>query len=171
MEYAGLVIHIVFVFILLGGIIMTIVGLPGNIIILLAGLGYGFYEHFENINYAVLVIVFGIFIVAEIVEFIAGLVGAGKEKASKRAMIAPFLGTIIGAIWGTALLPVIGSLLGALLGAFIVTFLAEYSKTKDSVQAGRVAKGVIKGQVLAILVKTVAAVGMSSLLLYQLKWQ
>lgn len=171
MEYTGLIINVGFIIVLLGGVIMTIIGLPGNTLILLTGLIYGFYEHFENIDYAILVIAFGMYIIAEVIEFVAGLLGAKKEKASKRAMLAPFIGTIIGGIWGTALLPIIGSLLGALLGAFVSSLFAEYSKTKDLTQAKRVAKGVLKGQVIAILVKTTAAVSMSILLVYQLKWQ
>ena len=150
---------------------MTIMGLPGNTLIFLTGLAYGYYDHFEAMDYAILVIVFGIFIIGEMIDFVAGLIGAKKEKASKRAIFATFIGTIIGGIWGTAVLPVIGSLLGALLGAFVATALAEYSKTKDITQAKRVAKSVVKGQIFGILIKATAAVSMAIILGYQLKWQ
>jgi uncharacterized protein YqgC (DUF456 family) len=170
-EYTGIIMNIACILFVLGGIVMTAIGLPGNTLILLTGLAYGYYDHFENIDYAILVIVFGIYIIGEIIEFVAGLMGAKKEKASKRAMLAPLIGTIVGGIWGTALLPIIGSLLGALLGAYAVTFLAEYSKTKDIAQAKRVAKGVVKGQVFGIMIKSATAVSMAILLVYQLKWQ
>ncbi|MDF2633557.1 MAG: hypothetical protein K0R78_431 [Pelosinus sp.] len=171
MEYIGLIINIVCIFFVLGGVIMTVIGLPGNTLILLTGLAYGYYDHFENMDYAILVIVFGIYIVGEIIEFAAGLIGARKEKASRRAMLAPFIGTIVGGIWGTALFPIIGSLLGALLGAFVATILAEYSKNKDLAQAKRVAKGVVKGQFFGIIIKSATAVTMASLIVYQIKWQ
>lgn len=171
MEYTGTIMNIACILFIFGGIIMTIIGLPGNTLILLSGLAYGYYDHFENIDYAILVIVFGIYIIGEIIEFVAGLMSAKKEKASKRAMLALFIGTIVGGIWGTALLPIIGSLLGALLGAFVFTILAEYSKNKDMTQAKRVAKSVVKGQVFGVIIKSAAAVSMAILLIYQLKWQ
>lgn len=62
---------------------MTIMGLPGNTLILLTGLAYGYYDHFDRMDYAVLVIVFGIFIIGEIIEFISGLIGAKKKKHRK----------------------------------------------------------------------------------------
>jgi uncharacterized protein YqgC (DUF456 family) len=170
-EYTGIIMNIACVVFILGGVIITAIGLPGNTLILLTGLAYGYYDHFQNIDYAILVIVFGIYITGEVIEFVAGLVGAKKEKASKRAMLAPFIGTIVGGIWGTALLPIIGSLLGALLGAYVVTFLAEYSKTKDIIQAKRVANGVLKGQVFGIMIKSASAVSMAILLIYKVKWQ
>jgi uncharacterized protein YqgC (DUF456 family) len=171
MDHIVLIMNIVFILVLLGGVTMTVMGLPGNILIILAGFAYGYYEHFETIDYAILVIIFGIFIVSEIIEFVAGLIGAKKVKASKRAMLAPFIGTILGGVWGTAIFPIIGSLLGALLGAYIITALAEYSKTKDISQAKRVAKSVIKGQIFGVLIKAAAAVSMAILLVCQLKWQ
>lgn len=171
MDHMVLIMNIVFILTLLGGVMMTVMGLPGNILIILAGFAYGYYEHFETIDYAILVIVVIIFVVSEIIEFVAGLIGARKEKASKRAMVAPFIGTILGGVWGTAIFPVIGSLLGALFGAYSITALAEYSKTKDILQAKRVANSVIKGQIFGVLIKAAAAVSMTVLLLYQLKWQ
>lgn len=170
MESTVMIANIAFILAILAGVIMTIIGLPGNLIILLTGLLYGYYDHFDKMDYAILVIVLGIFIIAEIIEFVAGVVGAKKEKASKRAMFATFIGTIVGGIWGTAILPVLGSLLGALCGAFIATAVAEYSKTKDLDQAKRVGKSVLKGQIIAIIIKSTAAVSMAIILLYQLNW-
>jgi uncharacterized protein YqgC (DUF456 family) len=170
MDYTVVFINIAFVVSVLGGVFMTIMGLPGNILILLTGLLYGYYDHFENVDYAILVITFGIFIIGEIVEFISGLIGAKKEKASKRAMIATSIGTVVGGLWGTAIVPVIGLILGALVGAFAVAALAEYSKTQDIEQAKRVAKSVVKGQIIGILIKAISAVSMAIILIYQLKW-
>lgn len=170
MDYAMLFINIAFILSVLGGVIMAIIGLPGNILILLMGLAYGYFDHFESMDYAILVIVFGVYIIGEVVDFVAGLIGAKKEKASKRAMFATFIGTMLGGIWGTAILPIIGSIIGALVGAFAVTALAEYSKAKDLDQAKRVAKSVVKGQIIGMFIKVATAVSMAILLLYQLKW-
>ncbi|MBP2627110.1 MAG: hypothetical protein H6Q68_1821 [Firmicutes bacterium] len=171
MEYMAMVINILFTILVIGGVIMTMVGLPGNILIVLIGLAYGYYDGFEHVDYTVLVIIVGVFILSELIESWAGLIGAKKEKASKRAIAAAFVGTMLGGIWGTAILPLIGSILGALFGAFIITALAEYTKTKNKEQAIRVAIGVLKGQIVGMIVKLTAAIGMAVALIYQLKWQ
>jgi len=171
MEYTEMLTNVLFSIIILAGVILTMVGLPGNVLIVLGGLIYGYYDHFEHVDYRVLAIIIGVFILGELVEFWSGLLGAKKEKASKRAMLAAFLGTVLGGIWGTAILPLIGSILGALCGAFVITAVAEYTKTKNKEQARRVAIGVLKGQIVGMIFKVAAAVGMAIALLYQLKWQ
>lgn len=170
MEYAIILVNMLFCVIMLGGVIMTILGLPGNFIIALTGFAYGYYDHFEHVDYTVLVIVIGIFIVSEIIDFGAGLLGAKQGKASKRSMLASVIGTVAGGIWGTALLPLVGSILGALLGAFVTAALAEYTKVKDAAQAKRVALSILKGQIAGMILKTATAVGMAIILIGQLKW-
>lgn len=150
---------------------MTMVGLPGNILIVVIGLFYGYYDGFEHVDYVVLVIIAGVFILGEVIEFWAGFIGAKKEKASKRAVAAAFIGTILGGIWGTVILPLIGSILGALCGAFVITAIAEYTKTKNKEKARRVAIGVLKGQIVGMVFKVATAVGMAIALISKLKWQ
>lgn len=170
MEYMLLLINILFGMALVSGVIMTMVGLPGNILIVLGAMAYGYYDHFQHVDYSMLLIIGGVFIVSEIFDFLAGVLGAKKEKASKRAILAAFIGTVAGGIGGTAILPVIGSIGGALLGAFVGAALAEYTKIKDKEQAKRVAIGVLKGQIMGMVIKTTTAIGMVITLLYQMKW-
>jgi len=167
---SGIVLNVLFCMILFVGVMTTMMGLPGNILIVIAGLSYGYYENFAHIDYATLVIIVGAFIISELIEFVAGVIGARKEKASKRGMVAAFVGTIIGSIGGTMILPVIGTLLGAFAGAAVSTILAEYSKTKDIKLAKRVGIGVVKGQFVGMVIKVVTAIGMAIGLVYQLKW-
>lgn len=170
MEYTAILVNVLCSVMILGGVIMTIVGLPGNFIIVLTGLAYGYYDHFEHVDYAIIAIVFGVFIISEIFDFGAGLIGAKQGKASQRSMLAAVFGTVLGGIWGTAILPLVGSVLGALLGAFVITALAEYTKVKNAEQAKRVAISVLKGQIVGMILKTATAVGMAIILIYQLKW-
>lgn len=170
MEYIVVLINILFSVILVGSVIMTMVGLPGNFVIILAAVVYGYYDKFQNVDYGVLVVVGGVFILSEILDFLAGILGAKQEKASKRAILVAVIGTLLGGIGGTAILPIIGSIGGALLGAFIGAGVAEYTKVKDKKQAKRVAMGVVKGQIFGMILKTTTAVGMVIALLYQLKW-
>lgn len=165
-----LLINVLFGIILISGVMMTLIGLPGNLLIVIAGLAYGYYDSFIHVNYAVLIGISIAFLAGEGIEFIAGMLGAKKEKGSKRSMAAAFLGTVLGGIGGTFILPIIGSLIGALAGAFTAAALAEYTKENDKEQAKRVGISVVKGQVLAIAVKLTAALGMAVALLYQVQW-
>jgi len=167
---SGIVLNIFFCMILFVGVMITMMGLPGNVLIVIVGISYGYYENFAHIDYATLVIIIGAFVISELIEFVAGILGAKKEKASKRGMVAAFVGTILGSIGGTMILPVLGTLLGAFAGAAVSTILAEYSKTKDIQLAKRVGIGAVKGQIVGMIIKVVTAIGMASVLFYQLNW-
>ncbi|MGI6092884.1 MAG: DUF456 domain-containing protein [Veillonellaceae bacterium] len=155
---------------LLVGIGLTLINLPGNIVILLLALGYAVYDGFIHITFQTLFIVFTLFIAGEVVEFIAGAVGAKKEKASSRAMLAAVVGAIIGGIIGTGLLPVIGSVLGAITGAYGASYIAEYSKAGNAEHARRVGISVMKGQAVGMIFKIVMAVGMVALIVLEMPW-
>lgn len=165
-----ILINIVVSVVLVSGVMMTMVSLPGNMMIVLTGVVYGYYNDFQQVNYFVLAVVGGLFVLSEVVEFLAGMLGAKKEKASKRAIIAAFFGTFAGGIGGTLILPIIGSIAGALIGAFVSAAVAEYTKEKDEEQAKRVAMGVLKGQIFGMILKTTTAVAMVVILIYQLQW-
>lgn len=170
MEWMHIIGNIALIVVLGSGVLMTLVGMPGNWLILGSGIVYAYLTDFLLIDYAVLVIAGGLFVLAELVEAVAGLWGAKREKASGQAMGAAWLGTIVGGLWGTALLPVIGSVAGALAGAFVGALLAEWRKRGDYEQAKRVAHGVVKGQLIGLSIKVIVAVSMAILFIYPLKW-
>lgn len=170
MEVALVLANIVVIAAMLIGLGITMVGLPGNLLILLTALGYGFFEGFVHLDSRFLILLFGAVLLGEAVEFIAGALGAKREKASLRAMVASTFGGIAGAVMGTAIIPVIGSIAGAVLGAFGASYLAEYTKTGDSEQAGRVACGVAIGLLLGTLFKLAVGLGMAISVIWRLPW-
>ncbi len=170
MEYNALVVNVVVTVALLGGVLLTLLGLPGNTVIFLVAAAYGYYDHFVHLTMGTVFILLGALISGEIVEFVSSILGAKKENASKRAMQAAFFGTVAGGILGTMVLPVIGSFLGCILGGFLAAYLAEYSKTSNGEIAKRVAVSVIKGQILGTVIKIGIAIGMVGLTIAQLQW-
>lgn len=155
---------------LIAGLGLTLVSLPGNFFIFAIALAYGFYDGFVTITYGTLAVVFGFLVVGELAEFVAGALGARKEKASMRATISALAGAIIGGLVGTAVLPVIGSILGAMLGAFAASYAAEYSKTGNADKAKRVGVSVMKGQAIGMIVKLVIAISMIGLIAAKMSW-
>lgn len=155
---------------LLTGLVLTLVSLPGNFFIFAIALAYGFYDSFVHLSYGTIAAILGFLIVGEVVEFLAGALGARKEKASTRATLSALAGAIVGGMVGTAILPLIGSVIGAMLGAFAASYAAEYSKTYDSDKAKRVGVSVMKGQALGMIVKLVIAIGMIIVIALKMAW-
>ncbi len=152
------------------GIGLTIIGLPGNWLIFFVALGYGYLEAFAYMNNTVLLILFGAVLAGELVEFIAGSLGAKKENATKTAILAAFIGGIAGGIIGTGIMPGLGSIAGAVGGSFTAGYLAEYAATGNREKAGRVAKSIVVGQALGLIFKLATAIGMVALIISRLTW-
>lgn len=170
MEINIFVINILFVMVLLFSVSLTLIGLPGNALIFLAALGYGYWEGFSHLSTTFLLVLFGAFVVGETVEFIAGALGAKREKASGWAIAAALFGAIAGGIIGTMIIPLIGSILGAMIGAFSASYGAEYIKTKDAAKAIRVAKSVMLGQIVGMIAKFAIGSGMVVGIIAILPW-
>lgn len=170
MDISQFAIHSLMLILLITGFFLTVVSLPGNLFLFIIALLYGCYEGFQQFNLTVLATLFGMLVFGEVVEFAAGVVSARKEKASKRAMFAAVIGAVLGGVTGTAILPVIGSVLGASLGAFLASYVAEYTKQTDLAKAGRVAKSVLVGHVVGMLIKIAVGVGMIIVMGSHLPW-
>lgn len=171
MEAGLIAINLLVIVIIVVGIGMTAIGLPGNWLIFFTALGYGYMESFVHMSSTVLLIVFGALLTGELVEFAAGSLGAKKENASRLAIIAAFFGGIAGGIIGTGVMPGLGSIAGAIGGSFVAGYLAEYAATGSRERAGRVAKSIMIGQALGMIFKLAIAIGMVVFIISKLTWQ
>ena len=170
MELSLIAANIVLLLVLLLGVGLTLFTLPGNFVILMAAVGYGFYEGFGRFDSGFMLALGGLFVLGEAVEFVAGMLGAKRQNASWRAMGAALLGGLAGAILGSAVVPVLGTLAGAVAGAFGLSYAAEYSKTGDREKAARVARGAAAGLLVGTLFKLAVAVGMAAAIIARLAW-
>jgi len=163
-------VNIFLIIILFAGVSLTMVGLPGNLLVLLAALGYGYWEGFVHLNTKLLWILCGVFLIGETVEFIAGALGAKSKKASGWTITAALCGAVAGSIVGTSFLPLAGSFLGAMLGAFAASYAVEYFLTRDAAKAISVARSVMCGQIIGMVVKFSLGIGMSVAIIAKLPW-
>jgi uncharacterized protein YqgC (DUF456 family) len=170
MEFGLIAGNIVLILILLAGVGLTLFGLPGNLVIVLAAAGYGYWEGFARFDSGFLLALGGIFLGGEAVEFVAGMLGAKRQNASGRAVAAAFLGGVAGAVAGSIILPVLGTLAGAVAGAFALCYAAEYGKTGDRDKAARVARGAAAGLLVGTLFKLAVAIGMVTAVIARLPW-
>lgn len=170
MEGTLILINITVILVLFACLGMTLIGLPGNVVLFLTVLGYAIYDNFVHVTWQSLGVIVGAIILGELVETFMGAIWAKREKASKLAIGVAVLGTIIGGIAGTALFPGFGSIIGAFLGGFISSVIAEYRMTKDKDQAWRVGISVFKGQLLGVVIKFSIAVASIVYLLSHMAW-
>jgi Uncharacterized protein conserved in bacteria len=162
--------NLVIIVALIAGVGLTLLALPGNFVILLAALSYGFFEGFVRFNAAFLLALGGAFLVGEAGELVAGMLGARRRNASRPAITAALVGGIAGALLGSVVMPVLGTLAGAAGGAFALSYAAEYGKTGNREQAARVARSVAAGLVVGTLFKLAVAVSMAVAIAARLPW-
>ena len=151
-------IFILFLIVALVGLISLIFGLPGNFIILADSVLYSWYGGFREITLKVIIVLILLAILGEIFEFLIGVLGAKKHRASKVAIGGSIAGGVVGAICGAPFLFGIGSILGAFLGAFAGAFLVEFFLGKGLDQAIESGRGAFLGRVGGTITK--AAIGM-----------
>ncbi len=110
------------------GVVLTALQLPGTWLIVLAtGLVAWWRWDQQTIGWYALAAVLGLAILGEVLEFIAGALGARTAGASKRAAAIAIVGGVIGAIAGTPLIPIpiVGTLVGAAIGAGLGSVLGD----------------------------------------------
>ena len=150
------------------GPLLTLLDLPGNTIMLAAGIGYAFFDearYFDGRLLSALVLVYAF---GEIWEFIVSFFGIRRHKVSWGAVFLIAVGTFIGAVIGTGFFPVLGSVLGCAVGSYIVAFGYEIMRTRNKENAFTLAWKAAQTQFVAMLGKIVASFAMALLLFKQI---
>ena len=155
-----IVIGIIFWLVLIAGVVVTPIGIPGTFIIAVAALLYSIFTDFANISWTLIFMLFTIAILLEMLEFALSGYMANRFGGSKYSVIGAIAGGLIGAVWGTAILPIIGTLIGAFFGAFGGAFIGEYFISRDVNRAILAGIGAFLGAVGGKTMKTVTAVAM-----------
>lgn len=150
--------YLLMIVLLLVGLFINILGLPGLWLMVVAYVGYGWLTGWDvYVGWPSVIAVFVLALIAEGVEFMAGAAGSAAAGGRKRGMAGAIVGGIIGGILGTPILPIVGTIIGACAGAFIGAAVLEFSD-KDAAHAMRVGIGAAKGRFWGIVSKT--AVGL-----------
>lgn len=138
----------------LGAVGLNIVSLPGNWLLFIGALAWAWVQGWGSPLMWVLPAMLVVLLLAEVLEFLGGMIGARKFGASKTASWMAILGAFVGALLGIYIpVPLIGSLVGAVLGAFAAAWLVELLKEKPMREATRAAVGAALGRGVGIFVK------------------
>ena len=151
------------------GVLMTAIRLPGTWLIVLTGVGYGWWTGWQRTTVILIGVCVGIAVVAEVLELLLSALMARRAGASRRAAWGGLLGGILGMFLLTFLLPVpiLGSMVGALAGCFLGAALMEMSVRKELAQGTKVGLFSAMGFVLGAVTKLALAMMMSGVLLTQ----
>lgn len=143
------------------GLFLSLLGLPGIWLIPLATILFAWVtgiDTYVGIGAIAAIILLGL--VAEIIEFFAGAVGAKSAGGAKRSMVGAVLGGIIGGIIGTPVLPIIGTIFGSIVGTFLGAYLLQLSKQTTVDAARKAGTGAAIGRAVGIVTKTAFGVAM-----------
>jgi len=148
--------YIILLLVLLSGVFLNVLTLPG-LWLMVAGVGlYGWATGWNNlIGWPSLGTLFGLAVLAEIIEFLAGAAGAKSAGGSKRGAAGSIIGGIIGAIFLSFLvpIPIVGTVVGICLGAFAGAAVVEWMIGKDLKQSALIGAGAAKGRFYGIIIK------------------
>ena len=148
---------IIFALLALAGIGLTIVGIGGTFLIVLAALAYNLITWSLSISVNTLLWLFGLAILGEVLEWIITAIGIKASGVSRYALIGTILGAIVGAL-ALSFIPIIGTIIGLFIGALLGAFLLELIHSGKSKKAWKAAKAAFVGRALVSLTKFVIAI-------------
>jgi uncharacterized protein YqgC (DUF456 family) len=132
-------------------LMLTLFCLPGNWLMVLSTCLFAWWRWDERVFSGwTLIAITALALVGELVEFLAGMIGARQSGASWRGAMMAVLGAIVGAIVGTFAVPVpfLGSVIGASTGAGLVVWVTEVSRGEPASHSLRRGVGAGVGQFL-----------------------
>lgn len=168
MEILSYVIYGILFLLFISSLGATLLGLPGNWVILVLLLCFSFFTKFAVLSLTETAVLAGILLLGEIIESGLALLNANRYKPSKWTLLAAFCGGIVGALIGTSMLPIIGSLIGSAAGVFAASYFVELHYSANSEQAEKVAKSAMIGALLGVTIKFILAMGVVMYLFWTL---
>lgn len=144
--------------------VLTLLGMPGNWIIILAAVGYLFVVPAESpvaIGWTTVIVLLVLAVLGELLEFLAGALGVTKAGGSRRGAALALIGSLVGGVVGLFVgvpIPIVGPLFGAVLlaaaGAFAGAIMGEHWKGRDLDESLKIGQAAFWGRLLGTVAKT-----------------
>lgn len=146
------------------GWLLTFLAMPGTWLMLGAAALYswlGPQSGVLQIQWKTVVALSALAVMGEVLEFLAGVVGARRAGGSRRSAIYSLVGSVVGALGGATVgipIPVVGSAVGAVLGGAVGAFagaaFAEHAQGQQTHQSVKVGQAAFWGRLLGTGAKT-----------------
>jgi uncharacterized protein YqgC (DUF456 family) len=136
--------------------LLVLIGLAGVILPALPGIALIFggllmaawLDGFERIGGVTLAVLGALTVIAWLIDFAAGVIGAQRVGASPLALVGRAIGTVVG---------LFGGLIGLLFAPLAGAALGEYIARRDALQATRVGVATWLGMLIAAVAKVAIA--------------
>jgi uncharacterized protein len=146
--------YIVLFVILLVGLVLTIMTLPGLWLMLAAALGYAWLTHWNYIWWKTLAALLVIAGLGEVVELMFSAKGAKSSGGTKRGAWGALIGGVLGGLFLSFIpIPIISTLIGVCLGTFLGAMIGELSGGREALDSAFVGVGAAKGRLMGTLAK------------------
>jgi uncharacterized protein YqgC (DUF456 family) len=152
---------------LLGGWALTVLGMPGNWLIVAATAVYVMMlppGSAMTIGWPVVLVLLALAGLGELLEFVAAALGVARMGGSRRAATLGLVGSLVGAVAGLFIglpIPIFGSLAAALvfasLGALAGALAGEISHGRTVLESWPVGRAAFWGRLLGSLAKILIA--------------
>lgn len=149
---------VVFYLFLVASLLLTVIGLPGNWILVSVALVATLIPWFE-MSWIWFIVIAALAVLGEIIESALGVVVVARKGGTRWGVLGSFVGGIAGVILGSPLVPPFGALLFGFVGAFAGAVLGEYYRSRHVEGSLRVGGWSFVGRALAIMGKVAAGVG------------
>lgn len=164
MAVINILVIVIFTF---GGILMVIVGFPGTFVTLGGIFLVALLNGFKELSLGLLGIFFAVAIIGELLEYISGIMGAHRYGASTKGTMGAIVGGMAGVIIGSTFFIGLGTVIGVFAGTFLGAFIGEYISGKDLLVSSKVGWGAFLGRVVAISVKVLIILVISSVAIFR----
>lgn len=159
MEIAGWILAFALIAGGLAGTILPV--LPSTPMIFAGMLLVGWLDHFSHVGGIPFAILAVLVVFSQLMDFVAGSLGAKKAGASQAAIWGALIGSILG---------IFGGIPGLLLGPFAGAAIGEYLARQDSWQAGKVGIAALCGFILGAVAKVASALAMLGVFAFAWFW-
>ena len=135
--------------------------LPGTLLVL-GGIALGAWiDGFQRVSVATVALVAALAVLAWVLDYVAGLLGAKRAGASRLALVGAAVGTVVGLFMG---------FVGVLFMPFVGAVLGEYLARRDEWRAMKVGIGTWVGIMAGLLAKLVLSLVMIGVFVVALVW-
>lgn len=152
MYWLYLLYYVLLILLTIVGLGISLLGLPGLWLVVAATVVFTLVTSGAVLSWQTVLVVAGLAVASEIVEFVAGAAGSKTAGGTWRGIAGAVVGGVAGGIVGVPI-PVVGPLLGAVLGAAIGAGILELTGNSNLGRAGNIALGAAKGRAWGIASK------------------
>ncbi|MEN6375889.1 MAG: DUF456 domain-containing protein [Smithella sp.] len=121
----------VFILLLFAGMYLSMLGLPGTVVIFADVLAYAAVTGFDRVGFKILLFLLFFSIIGEMIDVLLGMTGALMPVPSKNMFFASVSGAIVGMFILTPVLYGLGTFGGFFLGCLVGILFAEFIRQSE----------------------------------------